>query len=259
MFLKKIIDKSIFDKNGYVLLSTHLKNSSLFNKLCNEIDWRLNKQIKKSNLKKLGGYIVGNLNINQGLLGSKLYSLVFKKEFKSYFEKLTSKKVSLFDIRYSGNLTLPGKGTQLFHIDGGYKSEMYLVSIATQEITVDNGPTEICVGSHIKPMSFDEFFFSKKKIKKLTMKKGQIIIRKHNLWHRGTKNYSIKPRLLLSFVITPKNKKSKNVQVSSKFQILRNSFGNNLTGKLYEVIYVKLRFLVIFIKILLSYFKKISN
>ena len=41
------------------------------------------------------------------------------------------------------------------------------------------------------------------------MKKGQILIRKHNLWHRGTKNLSNKNRLLLSFIMTPKSRKTK--------------------------------------------------
>jgi hypothetical protein len=257
--IKKLINKRIFDKNGFVLINTSLNNNSSFDKLCNEIDNCLIKQIKDTNLNKLGGYIVGNLNINQGQLGSKLYSLVFKKELKNYFEKLVKKKINLFDIRHGGNLTLPKKGTQLFHIDGSFKNEMYMLSIATQNITLDNGPTEICVGSHIRPMSFGEFFFSKKKKKKLLMKKGQILIRKHNLWHRGTKNFSNKPRLLLSFILTPKDKKIKAEQVSSKFKILRNSFKNDLAGKFHETIYVNLNFVIVIIKILLSYLKKITN
>ena len=53
-------------------------------------------------------------------------------------------------------------------------------------------------------MKFWEFFLSKKYKKKVTLKKGQIFIRPHNLWHRGTKNKSNKPRLLLSFSMTPK-------------------------------------------------------
>lgn len=90
--IKKLINKRIFDKNGFVLINTSLNNNSSFDKLCNEIDNCLIKQIKDTNLNKLGGYIVGNLNINQGQLGSKLYSLVFKKELKNYFEKLVKKK-----------------------------------------------------------------------------------------------------------------------------------------------------------------------
>ena len=67
---------------------------------------------------------------------------------------------------------------------------------------------EICVGTHLKSMSFDEFFFTKKNKKKLTMKKGQILIRKHNLWHKkGTKNFTNKPGFIIICNDT-KNKKS---------------------------------------------------
>ncbi len=256
MIFNKLVNKSSFDKNGYVLLNTNLKGNLIFDKLCIEIESLLKKKIKTSNIKNLGGYIVGNLNINQGHFGPKLYSIIFKNKFKKYFQTLTLKKFSLFDIRHGGNLTLPKKGNQMFHIDGGYKSEMYLVSIATENITLDNGPTEVCIGSHIKPKTFDEFFFEKKIKKKLLMKRGQILIRKHNLWHRGTKNLSDKPRLLLSFIITLKNKKNKKNQVSPKFEIMRNSFRNNFIGRLHEIIYVKFKFIIIITKILVSFFKK---
>ena len=256
MYLKKLINKKTFDKNGYVLLNTSLSKNLSFDKLCSEIETCLNKLIKNSNIKKLGGYIVGNLNVNQGPFGLKLYSLVFKKKFQNYFEKFTSKKINQFDIRYGGNLALSNKGMQHFHTDGGYNNEMYLVSIATEDITLKNGPTEVCVGSHTKIMSFDEFFFSKKKKKKITMKKGQILIRKHNLWHRGTKNYSDKPRLLLSFIMTRKNRKNEFKPINSKFEILRNSFHNNLISKIHETIYVKFSFLIIFTKLFMSFCKK---
>ena len=70
--------------------------------------------------------------------------------------------------------------------------KMYLVSIATEDITLDNGPTEVCIGTHLKSMSFDEFFFHKKKKikKKLTMKKGQIFNQKTQFMAvRGTKKF----------------------------------------------------------------------
>ena len=92
MFLKKLIDKSIFDKNGYVLLDTSLSDSRLFDDLIKEIEISLSDEIKNSDIKKLGGYIMGNFGINQGPFGSKLYSLVFHEEFISYFQNLTKKK-----------------------------------------------------------------------------------------------------------------------------------------------------------------------
>ena len=86
MFLKELIEKSTFDKNGYVLLDTSLSNNSYFNNLINEIETSVLKEVKDPSIKKLGGYIMGNFGINQGPLGYKLYSLVFKEEFVSYFE-----------------------------------------------------------------------------------------------------------------------------------------------------------------------------
>ena len=257
MIFNKLVNKSFFDKNGYVLLNTNLKGNLIFDKLCIEIDSFLKKEIQNSDLKKLGGYIVGNLNISQGHFGPKLYSIIFKNNFKKYFQRLTKKKLNFFDIRNGGNLALPKKGNQLFHIDGSYKSEMYLVSVATEDITLDNGPTEVCVGSHLRPKTFNEFFFGKKIKKKLTMKRGQILIRKHNLWHRGTINLSSKPRLLLSFIISLKNKKNKISRASPKFKILHNSFKNDLIGRLHEIIYAKFKFVIIVIKIFISFLKKI--
>ena len=256
MFLKELIDKSIFEKNGFVLLDTNLSNNSLFDDLINEIESSLKEEIRNTNIKKIGGYIMGNFGINQGPFGSKLYSLIFEKEFVNYFENLTSKKLNLFDINYGGNLTLPKKGTQIFHTDGSYQQEMYLISIATEDITLANGPTEVCVGSHLKPLSFDEFFFSKKDKKKLTMKKGQIVIRKHNLWHRGTKNFTDKQRLLLSFVMIPKSRKVILEQISDKIKILPNFFKNNLIGRIHETIYAKFGFLIILTKLFQSFSKK---
>ena len=91
------------------------------------------------------------------------------------------------------------------------------------------------------------------------MKKGQVLIRKHNLWHRGTKNFSDKPRLLLSFVMIPKIRNVKLEPQSEKFKILPNFFKNDLFGKIHETIYAKLGFLVIVVKLLLSILRKIFN
>ena len=165
MFLKELINKSVFDLDGYVLLNTNLSKNQTFNNLIEEIENSLSEEIKNSDIKKLGGYIMGNFGINQGPFGSKLFSLVFHQEFKDYFENLAKKELDSFDINYGGNVTLPKKGNQLFHTDGSYEQEMYLISIATEDITLENGPTEICVGSHLRPLTFDEFFF-RKKIKK---------------------------------------------------------------------------------------------
>ena len=109
---------------------------------------------------------MGNFGINQGPIGPKLYSWFFKDEFIKIFEDLTESKLDDFYIFHGGNLVLPNKGRQHFHIDGSYNKVMYMVSVATEDIDLNNAPTEICVGSHQRDLKFWEFFFSKKIKKK---------------------------------------------------------------------------------------------
>ena len=160
------------------------------------------------------------------------------------------------DIYFGGNLCLPNKGKQLFHTDGTFNQEMYMVSIATENITLNNVPTEVFKGTNNKKLKYWQFFFSKKNIEKLILKKGQISIRKHNLWHRGTKNNSSDPRLLLSYVLTPKKEKIPIKTNSDKFTIMPNFFKNNLKGRFHETIYSYFSFIIIFFKIIFSLFKR---
>jgi len=257
MFIKKSIDKDHYDKDGYTIIDTDLEYNQNFNDLIEQIDNDLKIKIKNDRLKKNGGFMMGNFGINQGPYGPELKSLIFKEQFVKIFEDLTKCKLDSFNIFCGGNLVLPKKGKQHFHIDGAYNKKMYMISIVTENIDLNNGPTEICVGSHKKKMKFWEFFFSKKQKKKLILKKGQILIRPHNLWHRGTKNFSNKTRLLLSFVMTPKVNLGRKIEpISSELMILPNFFNSNFQGKLHELFYIHFSFIHIVLKLILSFFKQ---
>ena len=246
-----------FNKDGYIIIEdTNLHENNKFNETIFNINRDLKDELKKPEIKKLSGYIMGNFGIQQGEHGETLYSQVFTKEFETKLENIIGKQLSNFDIYFGGNLCLPNKGKQLFHTDGTFNQEMYMVSIATENITLNNGPTEVCKGTNNKKLKYWQFFFSKKNIEKLILKKGQISIRKHNLWHRGTKNNSSDPRLLLSYVLTPKKEKIPIKTNSDKFTIMPNFFKNNLKGRFHETIYSYFSFIIIFFKIIFSLFKR---
>ena len=76
------------------------------------------------------------------------------------------------------------------------------------------------------------------------MKTGDIILRKHSLWHRGTINQTSNPRLLISFLFFEKDRNLKsNLDENSEVKIYENFFASNIKGKIKEFIYVKLGFL----------------
>lgn len=256
MFIKRPVDKNYYNNNGYIILDTDLEFDQDFNNLVNKIYDDMNSKIKNSELKKNGGYVMGNFGINQGPFGPKLYSLIFKDQFIEIFENLTESKLDEFNVFHGGNLVLPNKGKQHFHTDGSYNKKMYMVSIVTEDIGLKNAPTEICLGSHKKQMKFWKFFLGRKNKKKVILKKGQILIRPHNLWHRGTKNKSNKPRLLLSFTMTPKIINQEVQEISESFEILPNFFKSNFFGRLHEFFYVHFGLALIILKFFRSIVKE---
>ena len=231
-----------FNKNGYLFLKKDLRNNLQFFKIAKEIHKKIDKEIILIKNKNLRGSIMGNLNVYPGKYGKKIFLLLKKNKIIEEVEKILGKKISSYDISYGGNLALAGKGQQSFHTDGEFKKKMFLLSISTENITNNNGPTEVCVGTHKKDTPYWKFFLMKKKIKKITLQTGEIVIRTHSLWHRGTKNNSNKYRFLLSFIITPKIKNHlKKVQTKEDLKIDHNFFENTTSGMIKEIIYSKLR------------------
>ena len=85
------------------------------------------------------------------------------------------------------------------------------------------------------------------------MKKGDIFFRKHSLWHRGTINKSLNPRILISFLFFEKERNiQSNFNENDNIQIYNNFFESTLTGKIKEFIYVKFGFLFALYKIIKS-------
>ena len=146
--------KNKFNKEGYIKIDTDIKSNPKFAYISKKFDFFLNKEINKESSKKLGGYIMGNLNMQQGYLGNILFKLLFTSKFVSKIESIIENKLTEYDIFFGGNICLPNKGDQIFHTDGAFKKEMYLISVATQEINIENGPTEICEGSSLKRTNF---------------------------------------------------------------------------------------------------------
>ena len=202
--------KKEFEKKGYLILKTDLLHDPNFLEIKDNIYLDLNNELKNNHVKRLPGYIMGNLNVYPGKYGYQILELLKKKDIIKKIEFVLGQNIQHYNIEFGGNLSLANKGLQLFHIDGNFLKKMTLISIATEDIGFKNGPTEVCVGTHKKDYKFWEFVLKKKEKTKLLLNTGEIVIRKHNLWHRGTKNNSNNTRLLLSMILTSGLDKKKN-------------------------------------------------
>ena len=130
---------------------------------------------------------------------------------------------------------------------------MLLLSVATSNIYADSGPTEVVLGSHKKKIPYLDFLFMKKIKKKVLLSLGDVVIRHHSLWHRGTKNNSNEARFLIVFLLFEKKRKMiKKSGSNNKLYFFDNFFKNNFIGRIKEIIYVHFKILFVAYKIFME-------
>jgi len=126
----------------------------------------------------------------------------------------------------NGNTALKATGRQPVHSDIGSPHPLYpfayALNIPLDDMTPENGSTELWIGSHrdscidqhttdsegelkltIKPELVEERRQHSPPVQPST-KKGSIIVRDLRLWHAGMPNRTDTPRIMLSFVIQPR-------------------------------------------------------
>lgn len=125
----------------------------------------------------------------------------------------------------NGNTALKATGRQPVHSDIDRPHPLYpfayILNVALGDVSLENGSTEIWVGSHrdscidqhtsvggeesltIKPELVEARRQHSPPVNPTT-KKGSLIIRDVRLWHAGVPNRTSKPRIMLAFVVQPK-------------------------------------------------------
>lgn len=248
-------DKKFFSKKGYIIKNLFSKDQ-IFIEISKSLKKELNFLANEKNIKNLGGYKSGNLNINPGRYGNELLSLLYKKNFQEYFKFIIGDNFLDYTFLAGGNLNLPNSKNQFFHTDGKWMPRMIIVNIATSKIELSNGPLEIIEKSHLKNLNYWKFvlkilFLNKKKI---TMDTGDILIREHRLWHRGTRNYTKENREMIGLMFIRKpNKVQTNYDLN--LSIKSNVFGINLKERIKEYLFIYFRPILFLYKFFISMIK----
>lgn len=254
------LDLEFFKKNGY-LTNDFLCNNDDFLKISNELKLDLEKYINNNFeiIKKLGGFKSGNLNFISKNHSENIIRLLYKNNFKEYLSFLIKDDISTYELKLGGNLNFPKSKYQFFHTDGNWNPRMIVINIATSDINNLNGPLEIIEGSHTNKYPYWKFFLKNFFFKKrrLNLKKGEIIIREHRLWHRGTSNKSENIREMIGLMFIKKSyEKKKSFKMNGEnLVIFSNIFGTSNREKLKEFIFLNLRFFFSMYKIIISIIK----
>ena len=257
-------DYNQFNKYGYIIKRKFLKNET-FLQTANQLTKAVEEKINNINLKKVGGSYCGNVACHPGKYGKIILKLLKKNGLEKLIINISKKKLKDFDILIGGNLSMPKGYDQILHRDFEYDDDRLLINVATSDISKNSGPTELVPILHKYKLPFWKFILSKKKKIKLIMSKGDVSIRKHDIWHRGTRNNSNKFRFLIIIHLIKKNLKKKNYKYNEKsindneISIANNFFDSGIKGRIKEIIYTNFQFLFITIKFIISLIKSITN
>ncbi len=249
-------EKDFFLENGYLIKRKTLNNNFNFIEISKNFLIELEQISDNNHIKNLGGFKSGNLNIYPGKFGESILSLLNKNSFREYLSYLIDDNIENYKIILGGNLNLPDSKSQFFHTDGKWLPRMIVVNIATSKIELLNGPMEIIEKTHLKNLKYWKFalrliFMNKKKI---TMNFGDILIREHRLWHRGTTNYSNKKREMIGLMFIKKPNKIDDFN-NENLSIKANIFGNTTKEKLKEFIFIYFRPVFFLYKFFISMIK----
>lgn len=246
---------NLFQDNGHILLKQFITNDS-FIEICKNLKKDILEEYKNLDKKKLGGHFMGNLGVSPGKYCKIIYNILIENGLDKIIEEISKNKFSDFDISIGGNLSLPGGFDQHFHTDGSFENKFIIINLATENIGEFNGPLEIFCNTHKTYLPYWKFFLKKNKTTKFLLSKGDIVIRKNGLWHRGTKNNSDQPRFLLAITLTKKDKKinQQSFEGNEKIKVQSNFFNPSFFGKIEEKIYTKFRYIYIIIRLVKSFF-----
>ena len=252
-------NKNQFENLGYIKISNFV-NDKEYKLLCNQLNIEINKKFQenKENVMRMGGSLIGNVNIRLGQKGHLIWDYLKKNKIENVISYLTGIEEDKFESFAGGNLLFPHPKShnQIFHTDGKKKPRKIILSLCLNEVDKNNGPTELYEKSHKEEIPYWLFFFKYffKKKYQLSLSVGDIFIREAFIWHRGTKNNSKDARILVNFIISENKNKDLNYNTNHEISFFDNMFSSDFRGKVKEFIDVKLRPIYFFYKFLRSLF-----
>ncbi len=158
----------------------------------------LTQKLNIDDLKKLPGFKMGNLAIDSCYIHNQLWTALKDSGLiKSIVNQFGEYKY----VSFGGNLNLPKSKKQRLHVDSVIPN--LTINIPLVDVFEANGAMSVIDGDLYNPYSTLEFFKKRlyTKSKLVCSRRGDVILRFANTWHRGNPNTTKDVRMMLSFTL----------------------------------------------------------
>jgi ectoine hydroxylase-related dioxygenase (phytanoyl-CoA dioxygenase family) len=145
-------------------------------------------------------------------------------------------------VRATLNFNLPKSVPQHYHIDGLYTDDFLIVNIAVVDTDLFNGAIDVLPGTQRQFYKFWQYALQRlyRRTTRLPLQRGDVLVRKSMLWHRGMPNNSATPRAMMSLTFGEKSAPDGDPFVvhDGKMFFYPNWFNTSRLGRLRERMFV---------------------
>ncbi len=188
-----------------------------------------------------GGLTSGHLNCFPGEAARFVYTTLQERGIIDLVKELDPKVVRMPNV--GCNFNLPGSSTQHYHLDRPFSQEFMIANVAVVDTNVENGAMEAIPGTHKRFYKYTQFVLEgvARKSVRVPLKRGDVLIRTSNVWHRGTANHTAAPRPMLAFTWedSGNNIEDPFAAKDGKIRFIPNWFKPTRMGRMREKLFVK--------------------
>lgn len=241
MFTAVDVDAALtaIDRDGYVVLPGVVPEEVLHN-IEDELVADYARATGDGGLFQGGGTISGHLNCYPGAMARPAYDAVRES---GVIDVVAARTPDVVDrLRVTMNFNLPGSADQHYHPDGLYTEEFLICNVAVVDTDLSNGAIDLLPGTHRRFYKFWQYAVHRKyrSSTRVSMSRGDVLLRLSTVWHRGMSNPSTAARPMLSFTFGEASAPEGDPfeTETGRAQFLPNWYGTNRAGAMRERVFV---------------------
>jgi hypothetical protein len=235
--------KRDYASNGYFIFRGVVSPERLAD-LHKSLAAEFNKASESGALFSGGGTVSGHLNCFPGAGARFAYDRLQQHGIIDLLRQLHPKVTRMPNV--GCNFNLPGSHTQHWHTDRPFSNDFMIANVAVVDTSIENGATDVIPGTHKRLYKYTQFVLERcdRNSQRVLLKRGDVLIRNSNMWHRGMTNQTASPRPMLAFTWEDGGSPLADPFSAHEGQIrfLPNWFKLTPMGRLREQLFVKVPF-----------------
>ena len=185
------------DLDGYIVIPGVVSTDRLA-AFTDELLEAFDRQSKQGLPFKGGGLVSGHLNCFPGEGSRFVYDELSER---GVIDLVRSYRPDIVEaVRATLNLNLPGSVAQHYHFDDAYLKEFLICNTAVVDTDVTNGAIDVLPGTNREFYKVWRYALERKYrlTTRVPLHRGDVLVRKSTLWHRGMPNRSSTPRPMMA-------------------------------------------------------------